>query len=127
MTAQQALRPRVFRSLSEEARSIDRTPVGSVGRMHVGGGVEAVWVSKRPDQIDPDWFASDRVDVLVLVSGSLRVEFDSPDLPDQDLRVGDVLVLPARQRCRVYPALDDGGRPAVFVAIYPTDAAGHQA
>jgi quercetin dioxygenase-like cupin family protein len=127
MTAQQALRPRVFRPVGEEAGRIDRTPFGSVGQMHVGDGVEAVWVSKQPHQVDPGWFVSDRVDVLVLVAGRMRVQFDSPDLPDEDLHVGDVLVLPAGQRCRVHPTTGDEGRPAVFVAVYPTDAAGHRA
>ena len=32
-----------------------------------GSGIEVAWVSKHGEEIDPDWFASDQPDVLVVI------------------------------------------------------------
>jgi len=79
-----------------------------------------VWVSKLAEPIDQNWFASDEVDLILVLQGQLKVEFESPSQPDRVLSVGDVLVLPARERCRAYRWPRDAHEATIFVAAYPT-------
>ena len=79
-----------------------------------------VWVSKLAEPIDQNWFASDEVDLILVLQGQLKVEFESPSQPDRVLSVGDVLVLPARERCRAYRWPRDAREATIFVAAYPT-------
>jgi len=79
-----------------------------------------VWVSKRAEPIDQNWFASDEVDLILVVQGQLKVEFESPSQPDRVLSFGDVLVLPARERCRAYRWPRDARQATIFIAAYPT-------
>ncbi|HEY9287593.1 MAG TPA: hypothetical protein VIT43_06185 [Candidatus Dormibacteraeota bacterium] len=50
-----------------------------------------VWVSERREAVDPGWFFSDGIDLIVLLQGHLKVEFDQERfadriLPGDDLR-----------------------------------------
>ena len=78
-----------------------------------------VWVSKLAEPIDESWFSSPEVDLILVVPGQLKFEFESPGSPDRVLSVGDVLVLPAGARCRAYRWPRDARVPTVFVAAYP--------
>ena len=78
------------------------TPSGDVGTVFSGQGIEMVWVSKPAEPIDQNWFSSDRVDLILVVQGQLKFEFESSGQPDRVLSAGEVLVLPAGQRCRAY-------------------------
>jgi quercetin dioxygenase-like cupin family protein len=113
--------PRVFNILRREAIEIKQTPFGDVGRVFSGEGLEAVWVSKHDEQIAPDWFSQDTVDLLLVVQGQLRVEFES-QADALVLQPGDLLVLPANTRCRAYRWPRDRRVATVFVAVYPTGA-----
>jgi hypothetical protein len=94
--------PRVFDVLAGEAETKRETPYGSVGVLHSGSGVRAEWVSKRAEEIDPDWFSQNVVDLICVVAGTLRVEFERGDIPTRTLEVGQVLILPPGVRCRAY-------------------------
>jgi hypothetical protein len=119
----------VFNVLHGEASQIRSTPFGDVGTMFSGHGIELVWVSKLGEAVDDNWFSSPEVDLILVIQGQLRFEFDSPGQPDRVLGVGEVLVLPAGTRCRGYRWPRDASEAAVFVAVYPTGrlspAAGH--
>ena len=121
--------PHVFNVLRGQARQVRSTALGDVGTVFSGQGIEMVWVSKLAEPIDQNWFASDEVDLILVLQGQLKVEFESPGQPDRVLSVGDVLVLPAGERCRAYRWPRDAREATIFVAAYPTGpdspAAGH--
>lgn len=114
--------PRVFYIFGGDALETKRTPYGSVGQVFRGEGLEAVWVSKEGEAIDPGWFSQDRVDLIVLLQGQLRVEFEREEFASRILQVGDLLILPANTRCRAYRWPRDRKEAAVFLAVYPTQA-----
>ena len=95
------------------------TPFGEVGTVFSGSGIELVWVSKQGEPVDEDWFRSEDVDLILVVQGQLKVEFESPDHADQVLDVGDLLVLRAGERCRAYRWPREARAATVFVAAYP--------
>jgi len=70
-----------------------------------GHGIELVWVSKLGEPVDEDWFSSEEIDLILVVQGCLKFEFESPGQPDRVLGVGEVLVLPP-----VSGAVRTGGR-----------------
>jgi uncharacterized protein YjlB len=112
--------PHVFNVLLGQASQLRSTPFGDVGTVFSGQGIEMVWVSKLAEPIDENWFSSEEVDLILVVQGELKVEFESPSQPDRVLSVGEVLVLPAGQRCRAYRWPRDAPQATVFVAAYPT-------
>lgn len=111
--------PRVFRTTKGEADGVRKAPYGEVGLLYSDERFEVVWVSKGDEAIDPDWFFSGAVDVLIVVQGRLRVEFESPANAPQILEPGDVLVLPPETRCRAYRWPREVTTATVFVAAYP--------
>jgi hypothetical protein len=115
-------RPRVFRIGSREALDVRTSPTGEVGRLFTGDGLEAVWVRKEGEEVDPGWFRSPRVDLILVLEGLLRVEFDAPEVPARTLEPGELLVLPPDLGCRAYRWPRDARRPTVFVAVYPQDS-----
>jgi hypothetical protein len=109
----------VFDVLRGEAAAYRPTPFGGVGTVLKDANLECVWVSKHHEQVDPDWFSSDVIDLIVMVQGELRVEFDSVDEPARVLSAGQVLVLPPKTRCRAYSWPRDSDKATIFVAVYP--------
>ncbi len=119
----------MFNVLRGEASQVRSTPFGDVGTVFSGHGIEMVWVSKLAEPIDENWFSSDEVDLILVVQGQLKFEFESPGQPDRVLSAGEVLVLPAGARCRAYRWPREAREATVFVAAYPTGqhrpASGH--
>jgi len=113
--------PRVFHCLDDDAIEIKTTPYGSVGKVYGDGRIEAVWVRKQAEQIDPGWFSQAEVDLLLVLHGRLMVEFEAPDQPGRVLEPGDLLVLPPDTRCRAYCWPRDSIEPAIFFAVYPVN------
>jgi uncharacterized protein YjlB len=109
----------VFNVLRGEAARVRSTAFGETGTVFSGSGIELVWVSKQDEAVDEDWFRSDEVDLILVVQGQLKVEFESPGRDDLVLSVGDVLVLPAGERCRAYRWPREARAATVFVAAYP--------
>jgi hypothetical protein len=113
--------PRVFRLSAREANDIHRSPTGDVGHLFSGEGIELVWVSKQDEQVDAHWFDSDSV-VLLVLSGELRVECESATFPPMTLAPLDLLILPAKVRCRAYRWPRSAVAPTLFLAAYPAPA-----
>jgi len=111
--------PQVFDLLGGEAEETWSTRYGVTGRVFSGQGVEAVWVSKEREEIDPDWFTQPVVDLLVVMSGHLCVEFADSEVEDRILAPGQMLILPADTRCRAYRWPRDAREPTIFLAVYP--------
>ncbi len=112
-------KPRIFHILQEDALEIHHSPFGSVGKIFSGEGVEAVWVKKQSEEIDPDWFSQSMVDLILVVRGKLKMEFERSDLFPCVLEPGDLLVLPPDTRCRAYRWPRDVEEATVFLAVYP--------
>ncbi len=111
--------PQVFNILKSEAEEIHDSDFGSVGTIFSGEGVEAVWVKKQAEQVDPDWFLQPMVDLILVVQGRLKVEYERADLAECVLEPGDMLVLPANTRCRAYRWPREVEEATMFVAVYP--------
>lgn len=118
MSGEDGSEPRVFSVLRGEALRTRSGPFGEVGTLCSAGGIEVAWVSKHGEQVDPDWFRPDQVNVLLVVQGQLKVEFESAARPDRVLAAGDVLVLPGR-RCRAYRWPRDAAEATIFLAACP--------
>jgi hypothetical protein len=116
--------PHVFSILRGEASQVRSTPFGDVGTVFSGPGLEMVWVSKLAEPVDEGWFCAAEVDLILVVQGQLKFEFESPEQPDRVLGVGDVLVLPGGARCRAYRWPRDAREATVFVAAYPVSGNG---
>jgi hypothetical protein len=114
---------KVFDILAQEAVTTTETRFGEVGTLYSDGEIEAVWVCKRAEAVDPGWFSQDAVDLIVVLQGRLRVEFADPVHEARTLEPGSLLVLPAATRCRAYrwPRTAEGA--TVFLAVYPTRVA----
>ena len=111
--------PRVYRTLQRDAKRIRKGPTGDVGSIFRGSGFEVVWVSKKGESIDRRWFRLSSVDLLLVVRGRLRVDFQERRLRPKVLKSGDLLVLPPRVKCRAYRWPRSSKQATVFVAMYP--------
>lgn len=111
--------PQVFHLLRQDAVDIRSAAAGDVGTLYQGGGIEAVWVAKQDEIIDPDWFSQRSTDLILVVQGELRVEFAQPDRPPLVLGTGDLLVLPPNTRCRAYRWPRERAEATIFFAVYP--------
>ena len=112
--------PQVFNILRGEANHVRSTPFGDVGTVFSGRSMELVWVSKQGEPVDDSWFRMKAVDLIMVLQGQLKCEFESPDHDDRVLSPGELLVLPAGARCRAYRWPRDASKAAIFVAAYPT-------
>ena len=110
--------------VSGDAPGVRSTPFGDVGTIFSSPDLEVVWVSKLGEPVDEHWFSSHDPDVIMVVQGQLKFEFEKPGEEDRVLGVGDVLTLPAQTRCRAYSWPRHAGQTAVFVAAYPASRAG---
>ena len=111
--------PAIVHALRREGRNLRRRPTGEVGLVHRDAAFEVVWVRKQGERVDPRWFSSSEVDLLVVVQGRLRVEFAEGPVVPRTLGVGDVLILPPHARCRAYRWPRTARRATVFLAVYP--------
>jgi quercetin dioxygenase-like cupin family protein len=113
-------KPQVFHIFKCEALEVRQSAYGSVGELFSGEGIEAVWVKKQAEEIDPGWFSQSTVDLIIVMQGELRFEFEREDNPALVIEAGDMLMLPANTRCKAYRWPRDAETAAVFVAVYPT-------
>lgn len=111
---------RVFNVLRGEANHVRSTPFGDVGTMFSGRSMELVWVSKQGEPVDDSWFTMKAVDLITVLQGQLKFEFESPDHDDRVLDAGEVLILPPDARCRAYRWPRDASQATIFMAAYPT-------
>jgi uncharacterized cupin superfamily protein len=113
--------PHIFHLLQRDALAISAAPTGEVGTLFRGAGIEAVWVAKQGEIIDPNWFSQRTVDLILVVQGELRVEFAQADRAPVVLGAGDLLVLPADTRCRAYRWPREREEATIFFAVYPLE------
>jgi quercetin dioxygenase-like cupin family protein len=111
--------PQIFNILQDEALDVTQSAYGSVGRLFTGEGLEAVWVKKEAEEIDPGWFVQPMVDLILVVQGQLKVEYEQPDLNPRVLAPGEMLIVPPNNRLRAYRWPRDGKQPTIFLAVYP--------
>jgi len=95
-------KPQGFRTLHSEAMEIIHSSFGSVGKLFNGEGIETVWVKKESEEIDPDWFSQPMLDLILVVKGKLKFEFERVDLLPCVVEPGDMIVLPPGPKCRAY-------------------------
>jgi quercetin dioxygenase-like cupin family protein len=119
--------PRFVDLLRGEAEETWTTSFGTTGRVFTGSGIEAVWVSKENETIDPDWFSRETVDLIVVLRGRLRIEFAEGRDETRTMEPGQMLILPPNTRCRAYRWPRDSRDPAVFLAVYPQMSHGSHA
>ena len=112
-------KPQVFRLLQGEMLDIHRSPTGHVGRLFRGEGLEVVWVAKQQEVIDAEWFSQPSVDMLIILQGQLRVEYEQTHQASVVPGPGDLLVLPAHTRCLDYRLSRDRQEVTIFLAVYP--------
>jgi hypothetical protein len=110
---------RVVDLLGPERPGERSTPYGSVWDVLSAHGLEAAVVVKRDEAIDPGWFSQAAVDLLVLLRGRLRVEFEGGVPPPLTMHPGQMLVIEPGIRCRAYRWPRSSPRPAVFLAVSP--------
>ncbi len=111
--------PQISNILNADALDTTHSPYGSVGRLFTGEGLEAVWVKKEAEEIDPGWFSQPMVDLILVVQGQLKVEYERPDLIPRILEPGEMLILPPNTRCRAYRWPRDASKGTIFLAVYP--------
>jgi mannose-6-phosphate isomerase-like protein (cupin superfamily) len=99
---------------AHEASERRETPYGDVGVVHDGADLQAWWIWKADDAIDPDWGALEREDLLYVIEGTLRLELEGD--PPRDLTAGECFVIPAGRRFRGYRWPRDG-EPCLFLAV----------
>jgi hypothetical protein len=73
-------KPILFHIQREEALKIHHSSFGSVGKLFSGEGIEAGWVKKQSEEINPDWFSQPMVNLILVVQGKLKMEFECTDL-----------------------------------------------
>lgn len=111
--------PEVLHLLKDEALEITHSAYGSVGRLFTGEGIEAVWVKKQDEEIEPGWFSQPMTDLIVVIRGKLKFEWERPDILPCVLEPGDMIRLPANTRCRAYRWPREAKEATVFLAVYP--------
>lgn len=101
-----------------EALKRRETLYSPVGVVHDGAALQAWWIWKDDESIDPEWNASEGDDLLYVIEGTLRLELDGE--PPGDLTRGECFIVPAGcRRFRGYRWPPDGA-PCLFLAVTPT-------
>ena len=105
--------------LARQALSQEDSPYGTVGVLHAGPELEAWWIWKDAEDIEPVLSVLDRDDLLYVVRGSLRLELEGAD--PVVLRAGELVVIPAGTPFRGSRWPRDG-EPCLFLAVAPAGA-----
>ena len=113
--------PMFYRIPGREALDVRKSATGEVGRLFTGEGIEAVWVLKRGEKIDSEWFTQKSVDLIIVLQGKLKVEFKDKVFESRIMEPNDLLVLPPNTSCRAYRWPRSTKKPTIFLAIYPTN------
>lgn len=101
---------------AREAISVEDSPYGSVGVVHSGADLEAWWIWKDSEEIEPAPAVMDREDLLYVIRGSMRLEIDGQERCV--IGPGEVVVIPAGNAFRGCRWPRDG-EPCLFLAVAP--------
>jgi mannose-6-phosphate isomerase-like protein (cupin superfamily) len=102
---------------SRDALERHETPYGAVGVLHDGADLQAWWIWKDGEDIDPEWSELPSEDLLYVIEGTLRLELEG-EAP-RDLGAGDCFIIPAGRRFRGY-RWPRNGQPCLFLAVSAT-------
>jgi mannose-6-phosphate isomerase-like protein (cupin superfamily) len=97
--------------------SARQTPYGSVEELHAGADLEAWWILKDDEEIDPGRAVMDRDDLLYVTEGSLRLELEGRE--PFVLHAGELFVIPAGTPFRGYRWPRESGEHCRFLAVAP--------
>jgi mannose-6-phosphate isomerase-like protein (cupin superfamily) len=100
--------------------ALRHTPYGSVEEVHAGDDLEAWWIFKDDEEIEPAPAVMDRDDLLYVAEGSLRIELEGRE--PFVLHAGELFVIPAGTRFRGYRWPREGNEPCRFLAVAPAGA-----
>ena len=67
--------------IARQALSQEDSPYGAVGVLHSGSDLEAWWIWKDGEEVEPTLSVMDRDDLLYVVRGSLRLELEGRSPP----------------------------------------------
>ena len=104
---------------ARQALSQQETPYGVVGALHTGEDLEAWWIWKDREEVEPTLSVVDRDDLLYVIRGTLRLELE--DREPVVLEAGAFYVIPAGTLFRGYRWPRDGA-PCLFLAVTPAGA-----
>jgi mannose-6-phosphate isomerase-like protein (cupin superfamily) len=91
------------------------TPYGSVEDVHAGADLEAWWIVKEDEKIEPGLAVMDSDDLLYVAEGSLRLELEGRE--PLVLHVGELFVIPAGTPFRGFRWPRDGDERCRFLAV----------
>lgn len=97
------------------------TRYGSVENVHAGADLEAWWILKEDEAIEPGPAMMDRDDLIYVAEGSLRLELEGRE--PLVLRAGELFVIPAGTLFRGYRWPREGGERCRFLAVTRAGAA----
>jgi mannose-6-phosphate isomerase-like protein (cupin superfamily) len=97
-----------------EALETRETPFGSVGVVHAGAELQAWWIRKDDEAIDPSWSTMAHEDLLYVIEGTLRLVLEGEE--PRDLAAGECFVIPPGKAFRGYRGPRDG-EPCLFLAV----------
>ena len=102
-----------------EALAEEHSPFGAVGVVHRGADLDAWWIWKDDEEVEPTFAVMDREDLLYVIQGSLRLELEGGE--SHVLGPGSAYVIPAGTPFRGSRWPRDG-EPCLFLAVAPTGA-----
>jgi mannose-6-phosphate isomerase-like protein (cupin superfamily) len=105
--------------IAQQALSREDSPFGAVGVVHAGSDLQAWWILKDDEEVEPSLSVMDREDLLYVVRGSLRLELEGHE--PFVLSAGQVFVIQARTPFRGSRWPRDG-EPCQFLAVAPAGA-----
>jgi mannose-6-phosphate isomerase-like protein (cupin superfamily) len=105
--------------IARQAESQENSPYGAVGAVHTGADLDAWWIWKDQEEIEPTLSVMDRDDLLYIIRGSLRLELQGQD--PLLIAAGELFVIPAGTPFRGYRWPRDG-EPCLFLAVAPAGA-----
>jgi mannose-6-phosphate isomerase-like protein (cupin superfamily) len=105
--------------IARQALSQEDSPYGAVGVLHSGSHLEAWWIWKDGEEVEPTLSVMDRDDLLYVVHGSLCLELEGRE--PAVLRAGELFVIPAGTPFRGHRWPRDG-EPCLFLAVAPAGA-----
>lgn len=102
--------------MARDALATEESPYGAVGVVHSGDDLEAWWIWKDDEDVEPALAVMDRDDLLYVIQGSLRLELQGGE--SRVISAGQMYVIPADTPFRGYRWPRDG-EPCLFLAVAP--------